>query len=391
MSYQAFCSLHEKLESGIIESIKEAAEGRKKKKRSLRRRRRKCNNPKPPPPPNGDITTSVRLACALRYFSGGSPYDIMSNFGVSHSEMMDSVWYVVDATNRTESFHIKYPEDHAEQRKIADGFMRVSQVNFSCVGGTIDGILVWIPKPSIKEAKRVRVDQQKFFCARKNKFGLNCQAVCDVRGRFLDISIVHGGSSSDVLAFEKSELKQRLDNGLLADGILLFGDNAYLNCVYMATPYPNTTGGPKDNYNYFHSQCRIRIECAFGMLVQRWGILRMAMPKGISIKKTIAMVLALAKLHNFCIDSVDGAAGVPNNLAAVEQNIATNEFGSVPLVHDAAAGVATPQDLLNAGNHFDDVPRDTRRQRGPAVFDPRPSLMAHVVSTNLTRPRRSIQ
>jgi len=103
MSYQAFCSLHEKLESGIIESIKEAAEKRKKKKRSLRRRRRKGNNPKPPPPPNGDITTSVRLACALRYFSGGSPYDIMSNFGVSHSEMMDSVWYVVDATNRTES------------------------------------------------------------------------------------------------------------------------------------------------------------------------------------------------------------------------------------------------------------------------------------------------
>ena len=103
------------------------------------------------------------------------------------------------------------------------------------------------------------------------------------------------------------------------------------------------------------------------------------------------MVLALAKLHNFCIDSVDGASGVPNNLAAVEQNIATNEFGSVPLVHDAAAGVATPQDLLNAGNHFDDVPRDTRRQRGPAAFDPRPSLMAHVVSTNLTRPRRSIQ
>eukprot|EP00956_Cyclotella_meneghiniana_P007175 scaffold9759_cov64-Cyclotella_meneghiniana.AAC.1 len=90
MSYQAFCSLHEKLESGIIESIKEAAEKRKKKKRSLRRRRRKGNNPKPPPPPNGDITTSVRLACALRYFSGGSPYDIMSNFGVSHSEMMDS-------------------------------------------------------------------------------------------------------------------------------------------------------------------------------------------------------------------------------------------------------------------------------------------------------------
>ncbi len=104
----------------------------------------------------------------------------------------------------------------------------------------------------------------------------------------------------------------------MAQNLVLFGNNAYLNCVYMATPYPNTTGGPKDNYNYFHSQCRIRIECAFGMLVQRWCILQMAMLKGISIKKTIAVVLALAKLHNFCIDVLDDVAGVPTNLAAVE-------------------------------------------------------------------------
>ena len=266
MSYQAFCSLHELLEQGIIDSIKEAAaENRRKRRRSARQTRRggRRNNPNPPPPPNGKISTSTRLACALRYFAGGSPYDIMSNYDVSHTEMIDSVWYVVDAVNKKESFHIKYPEEVEKQRNIAAGFKAVSQVDFDMVGGAIDGILIWILKPSIKEAKLVGVDQQKFFCGRKHKFGLNCQAVCDVRGRFLDISIVCGGSSSDVLAFEKSELKKRLDRGLLDPNLRLFGENAYLNCIYMATPYPNTTGGPKDNYKYFHSQCRIRIECAF--------------------------------------------------------------------------------------------------------------------------------
>jgi hypothetical protein len=150
------------------------------------------------------------LACALRYFAGGSPYDIMTNYGISHSEMLDSVWYVVDAVNRTNGFDIVYPESADEQKKIASEFKRISSVNFSNCGGSIDGILIWILKPSLEDAKRAGVDQQKFFCGRKNKYGLNCQAVCDARGRFLDVSIVYGGSSSDLLAFEKSGLKQRI-------------------------------------------------------------------------------------------------------------------------------------------------------------------------------------
>jgi hypothetical protein len=46
------------------------------------------------------------------------------------------------------------------------------------------------------------------------------------------------------------------------------------------------------------------------MLVQRWGILQAAMPRNIGIKKVIALVNALAKLHNFCIDEMERAAGV---------------------------------------------------------------------------------
>ncbi len=38
------------------------------------------------------------------------------------------------------------------------------------------------------------------------------------------------------------------------------------------------------------------------MIVQRWGILQTAMPSQFSIPKNIALVGALTKLHNFCID-----------------------------------------------------------------------------------------
>lgn len=110
------------------------------------------------------------------------------------------------------------------------------------------------PKATKVDADRSGVGQKKFFCGRKHKFGLNCQAVSDKRGKFLDLSIRYGGASSDCLAFEASELWQRLEDGLLAPGLVLFGDNAYLNTSYMATPFTNVSRGSKDDYNFFHSQ-----------------------------------------------------------------------------------------------------------------------------------------
>ena len=137
--------------------------------------------------------------------------------------------------------------------------------------GAVDGILIWMQKPNVNEAKRVGVDQKKFLCGRKHKFGLNCQAVADVNGKILDISVVYGASAADCVAFEASDLHARLEDGLLKNGYILFGDNAYLNSFFMTTPYSNVSGNPnkksKDNYNLFHSQLHIRVECAFGMLV----------------------------------------------------------------------------------------------------------------------------
>ena len=87
---------------------------------------------------------------------------------------------------------------------------------------------------------------KKFFCGCKNKFGLKCQAVSDCQGRILDISVKYGGSSADCLAFEASNLYNRLENGLMKkdadkERYVLFGDNAYLNTSYMATPFPNVS------------------------------------------------------------------------------------------------------------------------------------------------------
>jgi hypothetical protein len=201
-----------------------------------------------PPIRNGRVTTSVCLACALRYFGGGSVYDLMGTYGISHTDIMDSVWHVVEAVNNYPQFQITYPSSVVEQEKIVAGFEKASSVGFNVCAGSVDGNLIWMQKPNVNETKRVGVDQRKFLCGRKHKF---------------DISVVYGASAADCVAFEASDLHARLEDGLLQNGYVLFGDDAYLNSFFMATPYSNVSGNPnkksKDNYNFFHSQLRIRV------------------------------------------------------------------------------------------------------------------------------------
>ena len=119
-------------------------------------------------------------------------------------------------------FAIVYPADHNKQRQIADGFWEIFAPDFGCCAGAIDGILIWIHRPSDKDCALSGCDPGKFYCGRKHKFDLNCQAVCDALGRILDLAIQYPGSTSNILAFEGMSLYDRLEDGLLAPGLVSF-------------------------------------------------------------------------------------------------------------------------------------------------------------------------
>jgi hypothetical protein len=299
--------------------------------------------------PNGPISPDVRFACAIRCFAGGSAYDIVTTYGIVHTNAINSFLYVVDAINRHPRFNIAYPNNHDEQQAIAQGFYEVSTAGIGCCAGAVDGILIWIHKPSPSNCTHSGCSTGKFFCGRKKKYRLNCQVVCDVWGRILDISIQYPGSRSDCLAFEGMSLFQKLEEGILAPGLCLFGNNAYLNTPYMATPYAAMSGWSKDSYNFYHSQLRIRIECTFGMLTHRWSILRSAIPMNVGVYKTVALVLALAKLHNYCIDADDNS----DLTFTATDEWQTEVNGGVPLVatgDQSSIHDVIPAQLLDGGN-----------------------------------------
>lgn len=165
-------------------------------------------------------------------------------------------WLVVHAIHQAESLSISYPTSrHDEQRKIAKGFERRSEVGFSICGGTIDGMLVVTKQPTQADCNKVCVGARKFYCGQKGKFGHNMQAVCDADGLFLEVWIKNPASSSDYLAFIRSNFYKQLNTeGFLANEIALFGDNAYVQMQFMIVPYKGVRSGNKDNFNYYHSQ-----------------------------------------------------------------------------------------------------------------------------------------
>lgn len=331
---------------------------------------------------NGCICHTVRLAIALGYFSGVRLQAMVQIYNVGLTDARYSLWAVVDAVNQHNGLKIEYPTDHRVQREIAKKFENYSRAGFKGCAGCIDGLLIWISKPSRAECEKTKVDSEKYFCARKGKFGMNLQAICDVRGRFLDMSITQGGASSDYLAFIRSPIHYQLENGLLAPELHLFGDNAYVNTQYMATPYTKTKSGPKDNYNWCHSNVRIKIECSFGMLVHRWACLRMAIPMNVSIRKTTNLVMCLGKLHNFCINERDEA--LDSATLALQNLSVSNAYELETLGNDLI-----PEQMLHAGEHFDDfceigVQADNRTARRDIL--PRERMLAQVENLQIQRP-----
>ena len=111
----------------------------------------------------------------------------------------------------------------------------------------------------------------------------------------------------------------------------------------------------------------------------------------IRIEKTVALVVALAKLHNFCINARD--TDVSANTAHDEWLSEIN--GAVPLVQVEGHGEGSdvvPEQLLHGGEHFDDIGHAGRchRLRHYKLVSsaplPREQLHSHITAIGVTRP-----
>ena len=79
------------------------------------------------------------------------------------------------------------------------------------------------------------------------------------------------------------------------------GDDAFKAAEQILTPYPGDNLPPREcAFNFWQSNSRITIECAFGQLVRKWGVLQKPLATGFANHK--AVVMACMILHNLCVD-----------------------------------------------------------------------------------------
>lgn len=388
MSLDAFNFLHETLEPALREefNVGERARGGT---------------------PNGDISSKLRLSAALRFFAGGSVYDIMLTHGMSKSSVYKSVYGVVNVVNHEPSLSFnengaKFPS-HDEQKEIAKGFLAKSGADFDKIVMAIDGMLIWTIQPSRADCEYLKIGERMFHCYRKDKFGFLLMAGCDHDTKFRWADIRHPAVTSDYLAWVSSEVGRELetdDSNLVLPDHSIAGDNAFVENMTMSTPVPGFhVTEIEDAYNFYLSQLRITIERAFGILVHRWGILRR--PLSMSILKVPAIVTCLMRLHNFCIDydsrhtssplrdderTIQGAARRCHGQRQKQRQRRGQQqpVQSAVMLNDHGA----PADLMGSGHHFLDEPGGTGRRPVTSSRDETPMrlMIKKVEELDLRRP-----
>ena len=246
----------------------------------------------------GAIIPEVRLYSVLRWLAGGSYTDILYFCGISKASFFATLWSTIRAINRAPDLAVvKFPQTVDECLDAAQGFRSIScrEAIDTCVCA-VDGYHLQIRVPSKKEVSNVR----SFFSGHYNTYGMNIQGACDHLSRFVFLGVAGPGVMGDRDAIFQCHLGDLIEN--LPGLFCAIGDCAYTPTEHLVPIF----GGPQanitanSNFNFYASQCRIRIEMAFGLMVQKWGILKK--PLTCKLTNVWKVVVAIAKLHNFCIN-----------------------------------------------------------------------------------------
>ena len=236
----------------------------------------------------------VKLAVALRFLAGGQVLDLKLIYHLdSKATVYRYIWQVVDAIN----LHLKvdFPYEDVEKLKVLEGEFRAASIGGMWSGQVmaLDGVHFKMLSPSEKDVP----NPMRYHVARKGEYALLCMAGCDAARRFQFFDISQAPTTHDSMAWSGSTVGQAVMAGKLPGDFFVSGDAAFSTGPSVITP----SGEPAhDDFDYHQSSNRMPIECAFGILVRRWGIFWR--PLSMRFDRRALVVEVCMKLHNFCID-----------------------------------------------------------------------------------------
>ena len=159
-----------------------------------------------------------------------------------------------------------------------------------CCGGC--SMLLQIHTPAEFETGNVKA----YFSGHYQDYGINVQAACDSKCRFVYAALAAPGGSNDIAAFRKLSLAQQIEK--LPIGKYVIADNVYVCTEHLLTPFPgdHKKDASNDAYNFYLSQVHIQIEMTFARLVNKWRIFR----RPLQVRLKMLVVFFCAQ-HGFII------------------------------------------------------------------------------------------
>ena len=233
------------------------------------------------------LDPKFELLVLLRYLATGSFMLIAGDLlSISKSTAHGFIHRAMKIVCKSASKWIKFPSDI---ETVKQDFQ--AKFEFPGVIGAIDCTHV--------KMESIGGPLAEVYRNRKGVFSINVQAVCGPKLMFFDVVARWPGSTHDSRIFSNSRLNFDLESGKFSDGYLL-GDAGYPLKIFLMTPYSNPSNHSQKRYNKRHSQTRMFIEKAFGVLKRRFPLLK----HGVKMRKgedNCMLILAAFVLHNMII------------------------------------------------------------------------------------------
>lgn len=250
----------------------------------------------------GCITPEKVLAIGLYRLAHGGGYEntgvAMNVGGTTAFEAFEDV---VNSLYELRNEYIKFPLTMAETQETIATFELLSDL--PNIVGAIDGTHI-----KIKAPKESKAD----YWSRYSQYDVVFQGIVNGKRLFIDIAGGFPGSMHDARVLRNTGIYEKAERGdVLATGPIhrigpheikpyLVGDSAYPISTWLQKPYPEGTRDPAEiRFNYALSSARVQVECAFGILKNRWRILNCM--EEANVGRVSKIVIACAVLHNFCI------------------------------------------------------------------------------------------
>src|ERR1043165_8265974 len=228
----------------------------------------------------------LQLAIFLRRIgSKDEIFSICSRYGISEGTVYLYCKRVMIVIFSLKCELVKWPTGEL-RRMVHLGFNNIG--GFNNVIGAIDGTHIILGIAPLK--------QPEIYWNRKKKYSIQCQAIVDHCGVFIDYKIGWSGSVHDAKVYRNSFFYQNVST-LINGWDYLLGDSAYPLSTFLIKPFNNPENNLQTQFNIKHSLHRVVVENAFGRLKNRFGCLKELNVRKISSAVRITECCMI--LHNF--------------------------------------------------------------------------------------------